>query len=64
MGAGGGHPGEVIKVKVVSIGSSAIVLEMAHEDTLYFKVGKSYVANFRPADGGEHQSGPDKAASA
>ena len=64
MSVGGGHPGEVVKFKVLSAGFNSVLLGISKEDSAYFadKVDKDGIADFRfPGD--EPDSGP-KAASA
>jgi len=66
MSAGGGHPGEVIKFEVLTVGANAVLLQLSAEDAQYFidKVGKHGIADFRFNSGGEHHDGPEGAASA
>lgn len=61
MSTGGGHPGQVVKFKVLKVKPSnySVLLEVSPEDVQYFadKVGKNGVGDFRFSDGGEHHPG-------
>lgn len=62
MSVGGGHPGEVVKFKVLTVAIKSVLLEIGAEDVKYFadKVGKHGIADFRFGNGGQHPSGSEE----
>lgn len=54
----GGHPGEVIKFKVLTVAIKSVLLEISTEDVKYFadKVGKDGIGDFRFSNDSEHHS--------